>query len=157
MQSDGRADFDFLMGAWTVTHRRLRERLKGSDSWEDFDGTMVCRKILGGLGNIEESQFTRQTGGLQGIALRLFDLETGLWRIYWADGSHGVLDVPMVGKFDGGRGEFFAQDIFGGRSIFVRFLWTVDSPTACLWEQAFSADGGQTWETNWTMAFTRVA
>ena len=37
----------------------------------------------------------------------------------------------------------------------------IDSPnptpgTAARWEQAFSADGGATWEVNWVMEFTRV-
>ncbi|MFD2349900.1 hypothetical protein ACFSTC_11855 [Nonomuraea ferruginea] len=37
-----------------------------------------------------------------------------------------------------------------------RFLWTVLGPDACRWEQALSADGERTWETNWTMDFTRA-
>ena len=48
-ERDGRADFDFLMGCWNVQHRRLRERLKGSTSWEEFAGTSVARPLLGGL------------------------------------------------------------------------------------------------------------
>jgi hypothetical protein len=71
------------------------------------------------------------------------------------DSNPGRLDVPMVGKFDGGRGEFFSQELFEGRHIFSRFIWTVNGPDACHWEQAFSADGGKTWEINWTMTFTR--
>jgi hypothetical protein len=152
---DGRADFDFLMGNWTVKHRRLRERLTDCIDWEEFEGQTTCRKILGGLGNIEEGDFFREIGHHQGVAFRLFDSETRLWRIYWADGSQGALDVPMVGKFDAGRGEFYAQEMLGKRVIFSRFIWTIQSETACHWEQAFSADGGKTWETNWTMDFTR--
>ncbi len=154
---DGRVDFDFLMGSWKVSHRRLRERLKGSDSWEEFEGTSVMRPLLGGLGNIEEGKFFRETGEAQGVALRLFDVETQLWRIYWADGSHGVLDIPMIGEFENGRGEFLAQELFEGKPIFSRFLWTVQDETTCRWEQAFSADSGKTWETNWTMDFTKIA
>lgn len=154
---DGRADFDFLMGSWTVKHRRLRERLTACTDWETFDGTSTCRTILDSLGNVEEGRFFRETGTSQGVALRLFDVETQLWRIYWADGSRGMLDTPMVGKFEGNRGEFYAQEMYGKQAIFCRFLWTIHSQTACRWEQAFSVDAGKTWETNWVMDFTRVA
>jgi hypothetical protein len=92
-----------------------------------------------------------------GVTLRLFDIEHQQWRIYWAaDRSGGVLDVPMVGSFKDGRGEFYAQELFEGKAIFSRFIWTVFSEDKCRWEQAFSPDGGQTWETNWMADFTRV-
>ena len=61
----------------------------------------------------------------------------------------------MVGKFDGPRGEFYSQEVFEGRHLFSRFIWNVDSADSCRWEQAFSVAGGKTWETNWTMKFTR--
>jgi hypothetical protein len=154
---DGRVDFDFWMGTWKGYNRRLRERLKGSTSWEEFESTATVYPILGGLGNFDEVKFERETGTKQGMTLRLFDVESQQWRIYWADGSRGVLDVPMIGAFENGRGEFFAQEIFEGKAIFSRFIWTVISHDACRWEQAFSTDGGSTWETNWTMEFTRVA
>src|SRR5260370_30717192 len=121
MVRDGRVDFDFLMGSWHVQNRRLRERLKGSTSWEEFDGTVTAHPILGGLGNFDEVIFNREKGTTQGVTLRLFDVATQLWRIYWADGSQGMLDVPMVGAFDNGRGEFYAQEIFEGKTIFSRF------------------------------------
>ncbi|MEP7286525.1 MAG: DUF1579 domain-containing protein [Chloroflexota bacterium] len=154
---DGRADFDFLMGDWKGYNRRLRERLKGSTEWEEFDSEVTVRPILGGLGNFDEVVFNRSTGQGHGATLRLFDIETQQWRIYWADGSHGILDVPMIGTFENGRGEFFAQEMFEGKPIFNRFIWTYSSENACHWEQAFSPDGGKTWETNWTMDFTRIA
>jgi hypothetical protein len=62
----------------------------------------------------------------------------------------------MVGRFDGAGGVFYAQELFEGRHIFSRFIWTVRPPSSCRWEQAYSADGGTTWETNWTMDFTRL-
>src|SRR5258707_7063935 len=90
---NGRVDFDFLMGSWHVQSRRLRERLKGSTTWEEFDGTVTARPILNGLGNFDEVIFNRVTGRGQGSTLRLFDVASQEWRIYWADGSHGTLDV----------------------------------------------------------------
>ncbi|MFN8529749.1 MAG: hypothetical protein U0670_14175 [Anaerolineae bacterium] len=153
---DGRADFDFLFGEWHVHNRRLRERLKGSNSWEEFDGKSKARPILGGLGNVDEIVFDRVTGPAHGSTLRLFDVTSKQWRIYWADGSRGELDVPMVGSFVNRRGEFYAQEIFENKAVFSRFIWTVVSMDVCHWEQALSPDGGKTWETNWTMQLTRL-
>ncbi len=155
-KQDGRVDFDFFMGNWTGHNRRLRARLKGSTDWEEFEGTVSAHKILGGLGNFDEVTFNRASGQMQGATLRLFDVETQQWRIYWAGGTQGILEVPMIGAFKNGRGEFFAQELFEGKAIFSRFIWTVFSENTCRWEQAFSPDGGQTWETNWTCDFTRI-
>jgi hypothetical protein len=156
-EQDGRADFDFWMGDWKAHHRRLRARLKGSTAWEEFEGTSVARKLLGGIGNIDENVMQRASGPLEGVTLRLFDPTTRQWSIYWADSVSGILQPPMIGRFENGRGEFYAQETFEGRSIFSRFIWSQITPTSCRWEQAFSADGGKTWETNWEMEFTRVA
>ena len=60
----------------------------------------------------------------------------------------------MFGGFDGDIGMFEGDDTFEGRPILVRFSWSgVTTPTP-RWEQAFSDDGGQSWETNWVMEFT---
>ena len=64
------------------------------------------------------------------------------------------LDPPMVGSFSDGRGLFFGDDTFEGKPIRVRFIWSPLTYATCRWEQAFSQDGGETWETNWTMDFT---
>jgi hypothetical protein len=88
--------------------------------------------------------------------VRLYNPATGEWSIYWAANTgKGRFDVPMVGRFEGGVGRFFAQEVFEGRHIFNRFIWTIPGADACRWEQAFSDDGGKTWETNWVMEFER--
>jgi len=154
---DGRVDFDFLHGTWNGLQRRLRERLKGSTEWEEFDSTLTVNPILSGLGNFDELTMHRATGDMRGVTLRLFDVATQTWRIYWAaENMPGILDVPMIGSFTDGRGVFYAQELFEGKPIFTRFIWTVFSEDKCRWEQAFSPDGGQTWETNWTADFTRI-
>jgi hypothetical protein len=153
---DGRADFDFLIGSWKSRQRRLRQRLKGSDEWEEFESTSIVRKTLGGLGNFDEVTMERESGVFRGVTLRLFNPETRQWSIYWADSVGATLGAPMVGEFKNGRGEFYDSEPFEGKRIFSRFIWTHDSPNTCRWEQAFSADGGASWETNWTMDFTRV-
>ncbi len=157
-ERDGRRDFDFLIGSWTVQHRQLTERLKGCTEWEEFEGTSRARHILGGLGNMDELTMERASGRVLGMTVRLYHPAAREWSIYWAASTGmGRLDVPMVGKFDGPRGEFYSQEVFEGRYIFSRFIWTVNSAESCRWEQAFSADGGKTWETNWVVDFVRVA
>jgi hypothetical protein len=152
---DGRADFDFFIGSWDSHQRKLKQRLKGCDEWEEFHGVSVARRILGGLGNLDELTMETPAGRVLGVTLRLFDPQTQLWSIYWSSSARSVLDTPMVGRFEQGRGEFYDQETFEGRSIFSRFIWTSSGADACRWEQAFSPDGGRTWETNWTADFTR--
>jgi hypothetical protein len=153
---DGRADFDFEIGRWQVTSRRLREQLKGSTDWEGFVGISVARKILGGLGLIDEITNERATGPTQGMTLRLFDPQTQQWSIYFADSVHGVLTNPLIGGFREERGAFYAYEPIGGQHIFSRYLWLDITAISYRWEQAFSADGGSTWETNWIQEHIRL-
>jgi hypothetical protein len=149
--------FDFLHGSWTVRHRRLKERLSNSHVWEEFAGTSATRPILGGSGNIEENFMEFPEGPYRAAALRSFDAVTGKWAIWWLDARHPhALDVPVVGGFESGVGTFLAYDVFQGVPITIRFLWSDISADACRWQQAFSTDGGQTWETNWVMDFART-
>ena len=149
-------DFDFWIGSWNVRNRRLRERLLGSDDWEAFDATVVARPLLDGLGNEDEFR-TDHDGGFVGMSFRFFDPERRRWSIYWADSRRpGVLDPPVFGGFAGDVGVFEGDDTHDGTPVRVRFTWSgVEGPTP-RWEQAFSTDGGSTWETNWVMDFTRA-
>jgi hypothetical protein len=151
MQARGTAhDFDFLFGSWSVRNLRLCERLAGADGWEEFTATSVARPLLDGLGNEDEFR-TDHDGGMVGMSFRFFDASTGLWSIYWADSRRcGLLDPPVIGSFAGGVG------VFEGRPILVRFIWSNVLTSEPRWEQAFSADGGETWETNWVMELTRA-
>jgi hypothetical protein len=152
---DGARDFDFLMGRWRVRNRRLRERLKGSTEWEEFEASNIARPLLGGLGNEDEFR-TDFWPGFIGMTIRFFNRETKQWAIYWADNRRGVLEPPVFGSFAGDTGLFFGDDTFEGRPIRVRFTWRHDGTRTASWEQAFSTDGGETWETNWVMDMTRV-
>lgn len=150
------SDFDFFIGDWDVAHERLKERLVGSTHWEHFSGRTTTRKVLGGFGNMDDNELQLPGDAYRAVTLRTFDPKTGTWSIWWLDGRHpGSLDVPMVGRFDNGVGTFLATDTYKGQAIRVRFLWSTPAPDAPRWEQAFSADDGQTWETNWVMRFTR--
>ena len=155
-ENDGRNDFDFLIGTWKVYHRALKARLKASTDWLEFEGDMVSRKILNGIGNLDENILYRETGPVHAIALRLFNPESKEWSIYWSTNLTGILDVPVTGGFKDGIGEFYSQEAFQGQHIYSRFIWSKITDNSAQWEQAFSIDGGKTWETNWIMEFERV-
>lgn len=154
---DGRHDFDFFFGSWRVRHRRLRERLVGSDQWEEFLGECRAWECPAGLGNQDEVRFAAGSGEVIGLSFRFFDAESGQWSIYWIDSHRRRLDPPVLGRFEGETGVFESDDELAGRPIRVRFQWTRTRSARPRWEQAFSADGGATWETNWEMEFERLA
>jgi hypothetical protein len=150
-------DFDFWFGNWRVHNRRLKEPLAGSSEWLEFDGTATARPVWGGLANLDEYEaLDTPWGDIHGLTLRLYDEKSGQWTIYWGNRKIGKLDPPMTGAWVDGRGEFYDQELFHDRMIYVRFLWTNESQNAARWEQAFSDDGGKTWETNWIMEMERV-
>jgi hypothetical protein len=145
--------FDFLFSRWNVHHRRLAVRGQGSDDWREFEGTSETRPLLGGLCNIEEHVIPGQE--VAGIALRTFDRAAKQWSIYWVAERDGLIQPPVVGGFKDGVGIFEGDDVDGGRPVRVRFLWRDLPPDKARWEQAFSYDGGASWETNWIMDFDR--
>ena len=154
--SSAPTDFDFVIGNWSVKHRRLKERLANCSEWVEFDGEMSTQKILGGFGNIEDNILRLPDQEVRAIALRSYDQSTKSWSIWWLDGRFpGQIDVPVVGEFVDGVGAFFANDIFKEIPIIVRFVWRQSSEGLLRWEQAFSDDEGESWETNWTMDFLR--
>jgi hypothetical protein len=155
---DGQHDFDFLVGSWKFHLKRLVRRLAGSTEWVEFDGTTVCRKVLGGRAEVEEMNVDNAEKHIhiQGLALRLYNPESHQWSIYWANAADGVLEqTPMVGQFSNGRGEFYNQQVYEGRAIYARFVWSDVTTNSPHFEQSFSADGGKTWETNWITDQTR--
>ena len=149
------ADFDFIIGTWQVKHRRLKERLAQCQDWIEFDGTSSTQKILGGLGNVEDNDLHMPSDPYRAVALRSFDVGKGQWSIWWLDARFpGRIDTPVVGHFCNGTGLFYADDVLNGRPIRIRFTWRAQPGVKPRWEQAFSADAGMTWETNWVMEFT---
>ncbi|MFF5175744.1 hypothetical protein ACFY3U_24385 [Micromonospora sp. NPDC000089] len=89
--------------------------------------------------------------------MRILDPARQEWSIYWMNSRRGVLEVPpMVGRFTDGVGTFFGDDTDDGQPVRCRFVCSGVTDRACRWEQAFSTDGERTWETNWTMDFTRT-
>src|SRR4030095_1746616 len=129
-ENDGRNDFDFLMGTWKVHHRMLKDRLKGSEEWIEFEGETVARKILNGIGNLDDNISQMKTGPVHAMTLRLFNTAFKEWSIYWSTDRTGILDVPVIGGFKDGIGQFYSQGVFDGRPIYTRFLWATITATA---------------------------
>ena len=156
---DGQHDFDFELGTWKIHLSRLAERLAGSKIWVQFDGTSVTRKVWDGRANLEEFETDSPTGHIEGLTLRVYNPQTHQWSIYWANSKDPALGQPiqpMVGEFKNGRGEFYDQELWKGRSVYVRFIWSDITPNSAHFEQSYSDDGGKTWEVNWITNQTRV-
>ncbi len=153
----GAGAFDFLIGTWDVTSRRLVRPLTGSTAWDTHPASAICPgRFFEGRSSFDEITFP--TKGFRGLSLRLYDPASGDWSIYWANSRDGKLTPPVVGRFgEDGTGEFVGDDHHEDIPIRCRFLWSRITGTTARWEQAFSADDEQTWETNWVMDFTRSA
>jgi hypothetical protein len=153
----GLHDFDFLVGTWQVSHRRLKERLVNNHEWVEFDGTCRNFPLMEGWANVDENVFNMPSGAYRGVGMRAFDPKSREWAIWWLDGRYPFanLDPPVKGKFVNGVGTFETDMMRNGKLIRVRYVWSQITPTTAHWEQAFSPDGGQTWETNWIMDFRR--
>jgi hypothetical protein len=152
-RTGGPDDFAYFAGGWTTAQRRLKARGVGSDEWEEFPATLCMTPYLEGHATVDELYFP--TKGWAGLTLRTFDLEKRQWSIYWVSSTTGTLGTPVLGGFDGDRGEFYGVDEDGGRPVKVRYAWTKIDQDHARWEQAFSYDG-RTWEINWTAEFTRA-
>lgn len=156
---DGQHDFDFEFGNWK-THLRLSSRLRhpfaGPESWTVYEGTTVVHKIWNGKANMVELSVDGPSGHIDGLNLHLYNPESHQWSLNFASSTGGTMSVPTVGEFRNGRGEFYDQEPVNGRVLLVRNVWTVLDPNACHFEQAFSQDGGKTWEVNWIADDTRT-
>lgn len=154
---DGQHDFDFDFGNWKMHIRRLVHPLTGSNEWIEINGTTVTNRIWNGRANLATVEADGPSGHLELLALRLYDPRAHQWSISFANSDSNVLSIPAVGTFNDGRGEFYDSELYHGRNILVRFsIWPV-SANEVRSEQAFSADGGQTWETNWINTYTRAS
>ena len=154
---DGQHDFDFELGTWKTHITRLQHPLTGSTSWVEYDGTSVVRKVWDGRANLLELEVSGPSGHIEALSLRLYNPDARQWSLNFSNASSGTLGVPTVGEFSHGRGEFYDQETIGGRAVLVRFVISDITSDSCHFEQAFSVDGGKSWEVNWIATDTRIA
>jgi hypothetical protein len=153
---DGQHDFDFEIGTWHTHLKRLQHPLTGSTTWIEYDGTSVIRKIWNGRANLVELEVDGPTGHIEGLSLRLYNPQAHQWSLNFANSAQGTISVPTVGELKNGRGEFYDQESFNDRAILVRNVFQDITANSYRFEQAFSDDGGKTWEVNWIAVDTRV-
>jgi hypothetical protein len=157
VKQGGPQDFDFEIGRWKTQLRRLSNPLSGQPAkWVEYEGTTLVTKVWNGRANLVELDVKGPAGHIEGLSLRLFNPETRQWSLNFASARSGTLTTPTLGGFSNGRGEFYSTDTFDGRDILVRFVISDVKPDSARFEQAFSADGGKTWEVNWIAVDTRV-
>jgi hypothetical protein len=152
---DGAHDFDFSIGAWKTQITRLQKPLSRSTTWIKMQGTKIEHKIWNGRGHLEEIEADGPTGHMEGLTLFLYNPQAHQWSQTFASSRDGVLGSPLIGAFKNGRGELFGQDTFNGKTILVRAIWSDITPDSHKFEQAFSDDGGKTWEPNFIAVLTR--
>lgn len=154
---DGQHDFDFEIGRWKTHVKRLVKPLTGSRTWVEMNGITVVTKVWDGRANLVELVAETPSGTFEGLSLRLYNPEARQWSLNFASSSGGVLTPPTIGEFREGRGEFYGFETLNGRAILVRFIISDITADSCRFEQAFSDDGGKTWEVNWIATDTRIA
>ena len=153
--ADGQHDFDWEIGSWDTQLKRLREPLSGRTDWIDYAGTSVVKPVMGERSNLVELDVRGTAGRIAGVSLRLYQPASGQWTLHFANLANGLMTDPMHGSFKDGRGSFYGHDTVEGRAVLVRFLILPISADQWRFEQAYSADGGQRWETNWIAIDTR--
>lgn len=152
---DGSHDFDFEIGEWTTHVQRLAHPLSGSKQWLEYEGTSVVKSLLEGRANLVELKVQGAAGRIEGVSLRLYEPQSRQWTLNYTNIADGHLTPPVIGEFQGGSGRFYGQDSLNGRAILVRFIISEVTADSCRFEQAFSSDGGQSWEINWIATDTR--
>jgi len=155
---DGHRDFAFLIGNWRTEYRRLRHPLHNDHEWYTCPGTSEVRAFWDGSGNLEVGDLHCPGQRIEGMTLRTYSSISHEWTLYWGTKRLGYLPMPpQAGHFNAnGYGDFFSRDTYDGKPVVVRYRWRLLPGDHPYFEQAFSADGGQTWETNWTTKYTRV-
>jgi hypothetical protein len=153
---DGSRDFDWEIGSWTTQLRYLPEPFSGSTKWVEYRGTSDVRAVMGGRANLVELSVEGASGKIEGVSLRLYNPKSRQWTLNFANVRNGLLTSPVTGAFDEkGRGTFYGVDTVNDRTVLVRFVISDVTPKSARFEQALSADGGATWETNWLAIDTR--
>jgi hypothetical protein len=154
---DGRRDFDWEIGTWHTNVRLLANPLSTSDDeWLQFEGTTKVRSLMDRRANVVEFDVSGPNGHIEALNLRLYEPQAQRWSLTFTNLRDGLLTPSVYGRFQGNVGEFYGDDQLDGRPIKVRFRIVRQGPDLAKFEQAFSADDGKTWETNWIAGDRRV-
>jgi hypothetical protein len=154
---DGQHDFDFAFGRWRTHISRLLHPLTGSNTWVEYDGTHVIRKVWNGKANLGELEADGPAGHIEAMSPRLYNPDSHQWSIFYGNPRDASLSKPVLGEFMAdGHGEFYGEETVNGRAVLVREIYTPVNATTRRLEIAYSADGGKSWEINWKMTDTKI-
>ena len=154
---DGGRGFDFLIGDWKAKLRQLDKPLTGSTTWVEYEGISRTHKVLDTNANFEEFA-VRPTGAAgkpkKGQTLRLYNPETREWSIYLVDADQGLLRCRP--RSAGSRTARASSTTWSCGTAAPSWCATSGRPNAGKphFEQAFSTDGGKSWEVNWVLDLT---
>ena len=150
-------DFDFDIGTFKSHSSRLLKPLSGSDKWVETDGTTVVSRVWGGRANLAEVHIEPPVGPIDFLALRWYSPAARQWFLTFANAADGTLGVPLAGVFKDGRLDLYDAEPMDGKQVVVHFaIWPTPKDGGAS-EQAFSADGGKTWEVNYKTRYTRIS
>ncbi|KAA6465227.1 hypothetical protein DYQ86_04590 [Acidobacteria bacterium AB60] len=153
---DGSRDFDFDLGVWRTDIVRRVHPLSGSNETMHLTGTVTVRKIWDGRAQVEEIVADGPKGRWEGMTVFLYDPQGRQWSMNFANSAVGKIAPPMIGSFQNGRCVLIGTDTVDGRTVLVRAVWSEFAPTSHVYEESYSADGGQTWEVNFTAHKTKL-
>ncbi len=156
-QRSGQHDFDWELGTWKTSLKRLQNPLSSSSNWLEYEGTTVVTKVWNGRANLVELDVTGPSGSIEALSLRLYNPDARQWSLNFSSSRSGTFSPPSIGEFRDGRGEFMSQEYYNGRAILVRFIITPITPDSARFVQSYSDDGGKTWEDNWIAIDVRQA
>lgn len=154
---DGQHDFDFNFGVWKTHVSRLLDPLSAPAQWAEYDGTSIVSPIWAGRASLFELDVDGPAGRIEGAGVRLYDPQSRQWSLHWTSSRDGEPQPTMYGQFVASRGEFFDHEVIDGKNVLVRNSFSGIKPNSSRFEQAYSADGGRTWEVNWIMTFERLS
>jgi hypothetical protein len=143
-----------------LSHSRWRHIGTHIVSFSSDLGTVsdaLVRKVWNGRANLVELEADGPKGHIEALSLRLYNPDSHQWSLNFSNSASGTMGTPSIGEFKNGRGEFLDQEMLGARAILVRFVISGITPTVCHFEQAYSDDGGKTWEVNWIADDVRIS
>jgi hypothetical protein len=153
---DGSHDFDFSNGVWHTHITRTLDPFDGGTQHITMEGTKTARPVWGGRAWLEEIEADGPDGHWEGATLFLYDAKAGQWSQSYIDSDTGVINPPTIGSFKEGRAQLFATEMYQGRNVIVRGVWSDITANSHRYEISYSQDGGRTWVTGFSAYLTRI-
>jgi hypothetical protein len=151
------ARFRFQFWKLEDAHHAARESADRIEELDRDEGDDGGAEDMDGRGQLEKIEADGAPGHFEGMTVFLYSPQSRQWSQDFASSVDGSLETPLIGEFKGGRGELVSQEQFKGKTILVRGVWSEIKADSHRFEQAFSDDGGKTWEPNFVATLTRAA